>query len=261
MQVSGATAMMVASGLGFKFRPARKGEHLASIQSSDGAKELGVNGYRVRYVNVSGNRRRVEADLIGNHGSIRGLFTDTRSVGWSGKAEDATIEHELKVDSESVAVRVEEGAVFHIRHNGRSLGSVSASQPPGSAPAIDAFTRDRRDLLTLLGNADHDISRALARVATPFGISLAPATLEATWVCVKSSCSTGCSGAGFSVLGPSWACEDASADLDKCCRAQQYGQSCCQTSNCNCQCYEFPYFYCNCQRAGKATHCDKLVWT
>ena len=258
-RVSGTTAIMVASGLGFKFTPAKKGERIASLSSTDALRRFGISKYRIRLVDVAGGRRRVEADLLGTGGDAVGHFKGVDTT-VRGKSADPVAERELTLPNESLAVRInKETRTFHVSHNRRPVGEAGLA-PASITPQLQAFTVERPDLLRFISEVNHDIGKSLRDVA-PASFVITQNVVEAeTCVCLKQhqSCSDYCWDISYDEL-KSNACDESKATVQACCKSKPFGQSCCQTSSaCNCDCVSGDFF-CWCHFWGNALQCSKIT--
>jgi len=258
-RVSGATAIMVASGLGFKFTPARKGERLASLSGTDALQRFGVSKYRIRFVDVSGGRRRVEADLLGARGDVVGRFKGVESKRRGTRPEDALIERELALPNESLAVRIDkETKTFHVSHNQKSLGE-ARPETASITPELKAFTEQRPELLRFLSEVHHEIGMSLRDLA-PASLVITQNVVDAACVCLPKNthCDDHCYDFDYDEFR-SYACANAKAAVQACCKSKAFGQSCCNISDCDCGCFPDTDFFCVCHVAGDALSCSKIT--
>jgi hypothetical protein len=259
-RVSGATAIMVASGLGFRFTPAKKGERLASLSSADATRRFGVSKYRIRYVDTSGGRRRVEADLLGSGSNVVGRFVGAETMGRGTSDIDAIAERELTLGDESIAIRVDKSAkTFRVSHNRAVVGEASVqSGREGLDSRLQAFTAERADLIRFIGEVNQDIATSLSDLA-PASFTLTSNVVEAACVCLPkhTHCNNYHEGNGCFREVRSQGCMCANDEVSAMCGSSPFG-SCCQGPYCDCGCV-VEDLYCYCQSWANSLSCSKVT--
>jgi hypothetical protein len=175
-RVSGATAAIIASGVGLNLRvlgqQSAQGQRVTMVAATLG-QEMGLTTYRLT-IRDDGRRHEVIADLLGPGGQSQGQWRRVRTYSAVidprlRRERRRTLNEEMRLTwlGETLEIDTDkQNGTFDTRYNGQSVGTVrpQVGTRSDAPPAIVNLLQQRPILFKLAGAIAQDVDSALAEL-------------------------------------------------------------------------------------------------